>query len=310
MVNRSRSDALFLRDGETFVPTDATQGPWGSGLLHGGAVAALFAEVLEERSDPSLVSIRLTVDLIRPVPQQPLVLATSVVRSGRRLHVLEGELRAAGTLVARCSLLRLRPVELSLPEQAVTVSSSPLDSPERFFPFSPPPSGRDRPGFLGGGIELRVSDPAVGLRAGIGWFRLRLSVLPARDPSPMARVAAAADFGNGISAPVPSQAWTSMRFLNADLDVHLSRLPEAEWIRISSSSTWTGAGIGLTHTDLADTRGPIGVAQQALALERVELPEPDVGTGDARAQGGHRASLLGPPQDPEGFQYTDEENGV
>ena len=38
------AEALFVPDGDGFRPTDATLGPWGPTLLHGGAVSALCLE--------------------------------------------------------------------------------------------------------------------------------------------------------------------------------------------------------------------------------------------------------------------------
>ena len=62
-------EAFFAQDGEAFVPTDATLGPWCPDLLHGGPVAALFTTALERVGDPSFVSTRLTVEFVRPVRQ-------------------------------------------------------------------------------------------------------------------------------------------------------------------------------------------------------------------------------------------------
>jgi hypothetical protein len=41
------SDAIFLRDGERFVPTDLARGPWTPQAQHGGAPAALLAYAIE-----------------------------------------------------------------------------------------------------------------------------------------------------------------------------------------------------------------------------------------------------------------------
>src|SRR5439155_5239403 len=60
-------DALFVPEGDGFRPTDATLGPWGADMLHGGAVSALCVLLLEELGGPELVSTRFSVDLVRPV---------------------------------------------------------------------------------------------------------------------------------------------------------------------------------------------------------------------------------------------------
>ena len=42
------STSLWAREGARVVPSVFTRGPWDPGLLHGGAVGALLAEVGQE----------------------------------------------------------------------------------------------------------------------------------------------------------------------------------------------------------------------------------------------------------------------
>ena len=51
----------------TWLPTDLARGPWDPGALHGGPVAALLARAAEPLLEP-LQPVRLTVELLRPVP--------------------------------------------------------------------------------------------------------------------------------------------------------------------------------------------------------------------------------------------------
>ena len=62
------AEALYLPDGDRFVPTVATTGPWDRNAQHGGPSSALLARALERvpSDDPMLVT-RLTFDLLRPV---------------------------------------------------------------------------------------------------------------------------------------------------------------------------------------------------------------------------------------------------
>ncbi len=85
--------ALFVRDGERFVPTPL--GARAVGLrtrLHGGAPSALLAHVLA-RHDPGPASFvaRLTVELLRPVPLVPLQAVARTIRPGRKVQWLEGD---------------------------------------------------------------------------------------------------------------------------------------------------------------------------------------------------------------------------
>ena len=65
-------EALFVPDGDhTFVPTTGAVGPWNRDVLHGAAVAALFAGRL---TPTDRLLGRLTVELLAPVPFAPLQL--------------------------------------------------------------------------------------------------------------------------------------------------------------------------------------------------------------------------------------------
>ena len=69
----ARRRALYVPDGEgRFTATEYCRGPWGTGTLHGGAVAGLLGHVAEHASladagDRSLACTRLTVEIFRPL---------------------------------------------------------------------------------------------------------------------------------------------------------------------------------------------------------------------------------------------------
>ena len=85
--------ALFLRDGDRYVPTPLTRGPWDPNALHGGAPSALFAHVCEQHDPgPAAFVARLTVELMRPVPLAPLTLSVDTIRPGRKVQWLAASL--------------------------------------------------------------------------------------------------------------------------------------------------------------------------------------------------------------------------
>ena len=269
--------ALFFPEGDLYAPTHLSAGPWAEGVLHGGPVGALFADLLEAAGGPGFTGVRLTLDLMRPVPLRPLAFRGGVVRQGRRLQLLAGELAAGDTAVARCSLLRL--AEKPLPpgvvkEAAGTGTGADADDadadglgdgPEGWQaagPLRPLPT----PVFVGGALEMRVAGSRNFLGARLAWFRLLVAVVEGRPPTPLARAAAVGDMGNALSA------WTSawpppVSYVTADMSLHLARPPEGEWVRSEAASAWTEAGLGLVTSRLSDRRGEFAVAHQALALD-------------------------------------------
>ena len=90
--------------------------------------------------------------------------------------------------------------------------------------------------------------------------------LVAGEPtSPLCRVAAAADFGNGISWVLSRN--DGYRFINPDLTIYLHRHPVGEWVALEAATTPT-ARLGLAESRLYDERGPIGRSVQSLLVER------------------------------------------
>ena len=255
---------LFARDGLRVHPTPFTRGPWDPGLLHGGPVGALFAETLQAAMDPAFVAVRLTVDLMKPVPLDELSFEVSVVRTGRRLQLLEGELRFRDAAVARATLLALRPVPLvgdGFNPVVVPPGDGPDDAADH---WGLDPSSES---FIGGGMDFRFILNEGQLGGGVAWFRLRRDVFDdGVAPSSLARAAAASDVGGAVSAR-RGGSFPSVSFINADISVHLARPPEGEWIRLTSSSRWEASGIGAVSSELSDVSGPFGRAHQALVLE-------------------------------------------
>ena len=85
--------AMFLTDGDGFVGTALARGPWDEGAAHGGPVAALIGRAVERYDpDPTLVTVRYTIELLRPVPLAGIVVRTTTVRPGRRVRLDEAEL--------------------------------------------------------------------------------------------------------------------------------------------------------------------------------------------------------------------------
>ena len=258
--------AVFEIDGTRAIPTVLARGPWSPDAMHGGAPAALLARAVE-RHDPGPASFvaRLTVDLLRPVPLVPLEIATRTTRPGRKVQWIESSLLADDVEVARATGLRVRttePLGLPLPARVASPIPGPASS-EVLEVELPHVSG---PGFWRA-VEFRV---ARGAWAKVGpatiWFRLRADVVSGEAPSPLQRVAAAADFGNGVSTVLPRGEYL---FINPDLSIHLHRYPVGEWVALDAESRAEDVGTGLAVCELHDEVGSIGRSIQTLLVDRL-----------------------------------------
>jgi Thioesterase-like superfamily len=253
--------AVFLPSGEagSFTATELARGPWDPEAQHGGAPAALLVRALEALLEPSrLPLVRVTFELLRPVPLTELRVQAEVVRPGRRVQLLEASLFAGPVEVVRARGLAL------VAAQAPASAPEPVPLPDpaqcRANDWEP----RYRPMFSPDAIEIRFAEGGFDAPGGSkAWFRLHVPLVAGEEPSPLQRLAAAADFGNGIAAPVP---WNDYVFINPDLTMYVERPPEGEWIALAARSRVADGGIGISETRLFDHRGPVGRGIQALLV--------------------------------------------
>jgi hypothetical protein len=269
-------DALFHPDGDRWMPSEFARGPWSPDALHGGPVAALIAGGVEEcPSDEPMDVLRLTVELLRPVPLAPLSMAATVSRPGRKVQLIDVRIFAADRDLAWGRALRIRRLaddstdatalaefiaEESVPGRDPEAPSGPEDGTR-----SPEPI-RQYTAFHSAGAELRYlagdfSRPGPS----VVWVRLAVPVVPGQDPTPLQRVAAASDFGNGVSSILDFERYL---FINPDLSIHLQRPAIGEWICLDARTALATPGVGLAQSVLWDIHGPIGRSLQSLLVER------------------------------------------
>ncbi len=252
--------AVFeLRDGR-FVASELARGPWDSGAQHGGAPAALLMRELERApAAPGLRIARVTYEFLRPVPIGPLSVRVEVVRTGRRVQLLEASVHSEeGVEVLRARALQVQPaaaheVEEVDPPPAGPAASRPSDLVAPFHPMFSPDA-----------MEIRFAEGTFhGRGPAAAWFCLRAPLVHDEAPSPLQRLAAAADFGNGISSTLP---WGDYLFINPDLTLYIEREPRGEWIGLRSRTLLPPDGIGVSESVLYDERGRVGRALQALLV--------------------------------------------
>jgi len=261
------ADALFEPDGSRFLPTALARGPWSPDALHGGPPGALLARCAERHAGgEGMFVTRVAVELLRPVPVAPLGVETTLLRPGKKVQLVGASLRAGDIEVARAVALRIRTRDLPLPEDldSGTAPPGPETAPES---VSPGIALRDYPGFHNRGVEHRFVAGAFD-RPGpaTDWIRLRVPLVAGETTTPLARVVAVADFGNGLSWVLPrSGGW---QFINPDLIVALPRLPIGEWVCLEAVTFVEPTGIGQAESVLWDERGRLGRAVQSLLIDR------------------------------------------
>jgi hypothetical protein len=84
---------------------------------------------------------------------------------------------------------------------------------------------------------------------------MRYPLVPDEEPTPLERVLAIADSGNGASWELDMNRWL---FINPELTVHLHREAAGEWICLDAQTAIPTGGAGLATSVLSDRDGPSG----------------------------------------------------
>lgn len=237
----------------SWLATPACAGPWSEQMQHGGPPSALLvrqAEIQARATREDLAAYRVAVDFLGPVPVGPVQVRARVVRSGRSVVLVDSELNVGGRtcLHSRTWLIRR---EVPEPTPVVTGGDPDVAGPDDVdgsvqwqFPYAQHVEWRP---VTGGGFDPGPAQV---------WARSRIPLVAGgsseTEPEQMSglqRAVLVGDSGSGVSSEL---AWDTWAFLNIDLDVHLLRQPESDWLLLDSRTRLGAAGTGLASTTFRD----------------------------------------------------------
>lgn len=250
---------LYRRDGDVFIATEYTAGPWSAAHQHAGPPSALLANAAEKVAgiQPGQI-VRLAYDILGPVPVGPLTVRAEVKRPGRSVELIESVLEHEGRPVMRAGVWRIRdsqPVQAETPE--------PPGSPEvgrlgdrGWWP-------RPEDGYVDAldwrFIEGDFAEPGPATV----WSRVHGDLIEGEPIAPLERLLVMADAASGISAVLD---WSKWLFINVDLGIHLERPPEGEWMAMAAHTQLGTRGAALCTSQLYDRTGRVGVSTQSLMV--------------------------------------------
>ncbi|GAB2782035.1 thioesterase family protein [Amycolatopsis magusensis] len=250
-----------LGDGR-FSPTEHTAGPWTPGTQHFGPPSALLVRALEEvpLAHASRLA-RVTVEILGPAPLTELTVRSRLDRPGRSVELLSAELSAGEKVVARASAWRLATSDST---EVIAGGAEPLPPPETAEPAPWPEhwAGGDF-GYLAATEWRAVRGSMAEPGPATVWARQRVALVGGEKPSPLQRLFAVADSGNGVSNYLDPRQWW---FINTELTVHIQREPDGEWIGLDALTVVGPDGIGTATSRLHDPGGQVATGAQALLV--------------------------------------------
>ncbi|MGP7996805.1 MAG: thioesterase family protein [Streptosporangiaceae bacterium] len=255
------ADSFYIPLGDDrWQATVHTTGPWDARAQHGGPPSALLGRAIQhcQPRDDMIIS-RFTCEILRAIPVGELAVQARLARPGRSVEFLEAVATADGRDVARASAWRV----LRTTSETAWPQGGPPPSLPAVGPGLPPEGWVD--GYLSA-VDWR---PVRGHFGEPGpatvWARLRYPLVTGEETSPLERVLAIADSGNGLSGQLDINTW---HFINPELTVHLHREAAGEWICLDAQTVISAGGAGLATSQLSDQSGPLGVGAQALLVSR------------------------------------------
>lgn len=258
------SSAFVALENNAYRATTLTRGPWHPEHQHAGPPIALVAREIERAAAAlDLTHIaRLTANLLRPIPIAELTLEVQTDYAGRNAAHFSAQLNAGGKEVARFTALAQREAEIEIPAD---LPGHPLplapraleESSTARFPFNKRATGYQDL------IDSRLAQGSFFRGPSAVWFRLRYPLVAGEAPTPIQRVAVAADSGNGISAVLDFNRYV---FVNSDLTINLLRQAQGEWVCIDARTLVGPSGGGLAEARIFDAGGLIGRATQSLSI--------------------------------------------
>jgi hypothetical protein len=244
-----------LGDGR-FASTPHTAGPWDPSAQHAGPPAALLGRALEGCDPrPGTLLARISFEILGPVPVDEVAVSATVVRPGRSVELLEAVLEAGGRPAMTARAWRLPGTRAAAAGNGGPPPPIPAERTPPPWPFG-----------YGEALECRFTAGAWREPGpSTVWTRLGVTVVEGEEPSPLQRVLAVADSGNGVSAVLD---WDEWFFINPELTVHFLRPPEGEWVCLDAATTIAEGGAAVARSVLSDPAGPVAYGSQSLLVAR------------------------------------------
>ncbi len=283
---------LYDAHSDVLQPLPASASGWSRNQIRGMAVSGALARATERTADEVLLGMRparWAVDLFRPARVRPTTVTTTVVRHGRRIGVIDAELCQGDGPVARSRTLFARPSPT--PEGQVW-------RPDHTLPTPSPdlvPTRDD--------LRLYYSEQR-------GWtneadshqngshkqvWQLPIPLVEDERPTPFQMTASVAD----LTSLVVNWGTAGVEFINADINLVLTRLPASMELGLSAIDRSEGGGVSVGTAVVFDRDGPLGSASVVALANPVSGVDPanrrpDLTAFAAAADGGQNRQTRGP----------------
>ena len=261
MADLNFSNSFFRQTHQAkYDPTKATIGPWSSDLQHGGPPCALLTNALRIfPSRENLKIARVTIEFFGAVPVKPCEIKTQIVRPGKKVELLKGEVISGGKTFLLAHAWRIKS------ESGISDSvSDGFETPR----FPGPQAQKNFPGVdyfpYAEALEWRFSEGTFDKTGpATVWTKSRIPLIEGRDMDGLEALILMIDSANGVSAELDICEWT---FVPVDMTVGFYRQPVGPWVGMAARTSIGNEGIGQTTTTIFDNNGSVGKSIHTLFI--------------------------------------------
>jgi len=258
--NTTRPASYFESVGASrFVPTLHVGGGWNPAEQHIAPAIGLLAHMVEAHRDArrqdGLRIGRASYDIYGVLPMEACDVEIEVIRPGKTIELVEARLTHAGR------------VGLTLRAWLMAASDTSAVAGDDFSRLPPPDAlpavdmSKVWPGGFVASIQLRRNEVSPG--NAVSWINSDVQLLAGSSVSPTARMLGLLDTANGVT---PRAQPGDVAFPNIDLTAHLIRQPLGGWLGFDTKVAFGPTGLGVTHSIVHDTQGPVAVLSQSLTV--------------------------------------------
>ncbi|WP_433204110.1 acyl-CoA thioesterase domain-containing protein [Nocardia sp. CA-107356] len=267
-MKTGRGLALWLHSSKVdgrYRATGLAVSPWAPTQVGGTAVCGLLARQAETHCPgTAFIPARFTVDLFRPVLDEPIRLHSEVVRDGRRVRVIDASIVQHDQVRARATVMYLAVTEQ--PPGQVWRAERQLPTPVRKLDGAE----GDPPLFKSGDFDW-TGDFASGQNSErkCAWHDIP-SLVDGEPNSPFQLAAYVADATNMVC----NWGTEGVGYINCDVTMTLSRLPEGPEVGLQAQDHVAADGVAIAAATMYDRTGPLGmsvVTGISNALRQVDL---------------------------------------
>lgn len=233
------------------------QGAWNPNEQHMAPATGVICAELERYAPRENMRIgRISLDIYGLIELGEIEITTRTLRPGKTIELIESVMKSKNrTLVVAHSWRMLTSDSTAI----AGLEDQPVEQPEHMPMFDGIHQWR---GQYTQTIEARSNQHRNG--QGMVWLRSQTAMVEGQPTSPFVQLVCMSDMANGV---VPRQdrpfKWG---FPNLDLQIHLYRMPQGEWLGLEAMQQYGTDGIGLSSAILHDTLGPFGRSEQILTL--------------------------------------------